>query len=118
MRSQFDIRDNNIGLTIDNRLRSVESDMIFFIYMFLANQPLIFPNFLLCCPSKKSARSQVPSQVATHQEIGSQLWAGESQIGTRDYRTTALRAPTEPPRLPTGPPCLTELSLTSCWRTD
>jgi hypothetical protein len=45
--------------------------------MFLANQWFIFHNFLLCCPSQRSARSQVPSQVATHQEIGSQLWAGE-----------------------------------------
>jgi hypothetical protein len=37
-----------------------------------------FRNFLLCCPSLRSARSQVLSQVATHQEIGSQLWAGET----------------------------------------
>jgi hypothetical protein len=50
----------------------------FFLYMFLANQWFIFSNFLLCCPSQRSARSQVPSQVATHQEIGSQLWAGET----------------------------------------
>ncbi len=45
--------------------------------MFLAKQRCIFHNFLLCCPSQRSARSQVPSKVATHQEICSQLWAGE-----------------------------------------
>jgi hypothetical protein len=49
----------------------------FFLYMFLANQRFISHNLLLCCPSQRSARSQVPSQVATHQTIGSQLWAGE-----------------------------------------
>ncbi len=46
--------------------------------MFLANQRLISHNFLLCRPSQRSARSQVPSQVATNQKIGSQLWAGET----------------------------------------
>ncbi len=50
----------------------------FFLYMFLANQRFIFHDFLLCRPSQRSAPSQVPSQVATHQEIGSQLWAGET----------------------------------------
>ncbi len=44
-----------------------------FHYMFLANQRLISSNFLLCRPSQRSARSQVTSQVATHQKIGSQL---------------------------------------------
>jgi hypothetical protein len=53
--------------------------IVFILYMFLAQQRFIFRNFLLCCPSQMSARSQeVPSQVATHQEIGSQLWAGET----------------------------------------
>jgi hypothetical protein len=55
--------------------------------MFLANQWLVFRNFLLCCPSQRSAHNQVPSQVATHQEISSQMWAGEtldSNSGLRD----------------------------------
>ncbi len=51
---------------------------IFFLYMFLANQQFISYNFLLYRPSQRSARSKVPSQVATHQKIGSQLWAGET----------------------------------------
>ncbi len=46
--------------------------------MFLVNQRFISHNFLLCRPSQRSALSQVPSQVATHQKIGSQLWAGET----------------------------------------
>ncbi len=47
--------------------------------MFLANQRFIFNNFLLCCPNRgQSARGQVPSQAATHQQIGSQLLAGET----------------------------------------
>jgi hypothetical protein len=52
--------------------------MFFFLYMFLANQQLIFRNILLCRPSQRSDRSQVPSQVETHPEIGCQLWAGET----------------------------------------
>jgi hypothetical protein len=44
-----------------------------FLYKFLASQQFISHNFLLCHPSQRSARSQVPSQVATHQKIGSQL---------------------------------------------
>jgi hypothetical protein len=50
----------------------------FFFICFLANQQSIFHNFFLCCPSQRSARGQVPSQVATHQEMGNQLWAGET----------------------------------------
>ncbi len=45
--------------------------------MFLANQKLVLRDFSLCFPSQRSACSQVLSRVATHQEIGSQLWAGE-----------------------------------------
>ncbi len=43
----------------------------------MANERFISHNLLLCRTSQRSARSQVPSQVATHQTIGSQLWAGE-----------------------------------------
>ncbi len=47
--------------------------------MFLTNQWFnFFYHFHLCCPSQRSACSQLPSQVATHYEIGSQLWAGET----------------------------------------
>ncbi len=46
--------------------------------MFLVNPRFISHSFLLFRPSQRSARSQVPSQVATHHEIGSQLWAGET----------------------------------------
>jgi hypothetical protein len=51
--------------------------LTFFLYMFLVNQQFIFRNFHLCRPSQKLAHSQVLSQVATQQEIGSQLWAGD-----------------------------------------
>jgi hypothetical protein len=50
----------------------------FFLYIFLANQRFIYPNFLLCYPSQRSAHGQVPSQVATHQKMGNQLWAGKT----------------------------------------
>ncbi len=50
----------------------------FFLCTFLVTQRFLFRNFLLCCPSKRSARSHVPSQVTTHQEISRQLWAGET----------------------------------------
>ncbi len=46
-----------------------------YLFMFLANQRFIFVIFSSCRPSQR--HSQVPSQVATHQESGSQLWAGE-----------------------------------------
>ncbi len=68
-----------------------------FLYMFLVNQQFISHNFLLCRPSKRSARSKVPSQAATHQKIGSQLWAGEtpdSNPGLQD------NSQAEPPCLP------------------
>jgi hypothetical protein len=42
------------------------------LYVF-GEQVVHFRNFLLCCPSQRSALGQVPSQVAIHQEIGSQL---------------------------------------------
>jgi hypothetical protein len=90
--------------------------MFVFLYMFFANQWFIYHDLLLCRPSQRSARSQVPSQVATYQMIGSQLWAGEmldSNPGW-DCRTTVRGATTEPPCLPklshhasqTEPPCL------------
>ncbi len=58
-----------------------------FLCMFLVNQWFLFRNFLLCCPSQRSARSHVLSQVATHQEIDRQLWAGgtpDSNPGLQD----------------------------------
>jgi hypothetical protein len=58
--------------------RLLNGTFFFFLYMFLVNQRFIFHDYLLCRPSQRSAHSQVPSQVATHQEIGSQLWAGET----------------------------------------
>ncbi len=68
--------------------------------MFLANQRFIYHNFLLCRPSQRSARSQVPSQVATHQKIGSQLWAGEildSNPGLQDNSQSRCHWATMPP---------------------
>jgi hypothetical protein len=56
----------------------VPMNSFFFLCMFLVNQRFLFRNFLLCCPSQRSARSHVPFQVATHQEIDRQLWAGET----------------------------------------
>jgi hypothetical protein len=57
-------------------------------------------NFLLCCPWQRSSRSQVPSQVATHQEIGSQLWAREttdSNPGLQDNSLVRYHWATMPP---------------------
>ncbi len=66
--------------------------MLFFIDVF--GKPAVdFRNFLLCYSSQRSARSQVPSQVATHQEIGSQLRAGErpdSNPGLQDNSSGTL----------------------------
>ncbi len=68
-----------------------------------------FRNFLLCCPSQRSACSQVPSQVVTHQEIGSQLWVGKMpdliEPGTAGQQSGALPLShhvslIEPPCLP------------------
>ncbi len=68
--------------------------------MFLANQRFNSHNFLLCIPSQRSAHSQVPSQVATHQKIGSQLWAGETPNLNPGLQDNSQAATTEPPRLP------------------
>jgi hypothetical protein len=62
--------------TINGRL-VMDITLFLYIYIFLTNERFISHNLLLCRPSQKSVRSQVPSQVATHQTIGSQLWAGE-----------------------------------------
>ncbi len=62
--------------TINGRL-VIDFTLFFFLDMFLANNRFIPHNLLLCRPSQGSVHSQVPSQVATHQTIGSQLWAGE-----------------------------------------
>ncbi len=65
------------------------------------NQRSIFHNFFLCCPSQRSARSQVPSQVATHQEMGNQLWAGEtpdSNPGLQDNSLAHYHWATTPPK--------------------
>jgi hypothetical protein len=73
---------------------------LFFLYMFLANQRFISHNFLLCHPSQRSALSQVPSQVAPHQKIGSQLWAGETpdlKPGVQDNSQACYHWATMPP---------------------
>jgi hypothetical protein len=45
--------------------------IVFFFICFWRSSSSFFHDFLLCCPSQRSAQSQVPSQVATHQKIGS-----------------------------------------------
>ncbi len=73
---------------------------IYTVYVF--GEPAVhFRNFLLCSPSQRSARSQVPSQVATHQEIASQLWAGEtpdSNPGLQDNSLAGYHWATTPPK--------------------
>jgi hypothetical protein len=62
-----------------HRWASLPRNFFFFFSLYVFGEPVVhFRNFHLCCPSQRSARSQVPSEVATHQEIGSQLWAGET----------------------------------------
>jgi hypothetical protein len=85
--------------------------------MFLVNQRFLFRNFLLCCPSQMSARRHVPSQVATHQGIGRQLWAGETpdlnpglqhnSLARYHWATTPPHWATTPPRWATTPPQIT-----------
>jgi hypothetical protein len=60
---------------------------IFFLYMFLANQRFIFRNFLLCHRSQMSARSQVSSQGATHQEI----WQSAVGLGDAGFEPGLLK---------------------------
>jgi hypothetical protein len=82
-----------------------------------------FHNFLVCCPSQRSARSQVPSQVATHQEIGSQLWVGErpnSNPGLQDFSLARYHWATTPPTLShqashIEPPCLPRRIYVWCY---
>ncbi len=82
-------------------LQQYKAQHYFFLCMFLVNQQFLYRNFLLCCPSQRSARSHVPSQVATHQEIGKQLWAGEmpdSNPGLEDNNLARYHWATTPPR--------------------
>ncbi len=73
----------------------------FSLYMFFGEPAVHFSQFFLCCPSQRSACSQVPSQVATHQEMGNQLWAGEtpdSNPGLQDNSLAHYRWATTPTR--------------------
>ncbi len=62
------------------------------LYVFWQTSSSFFCNLLLCCPSQWSAQSQVPSQVATHQEICSQLWAGETPDSDPGLQDNSLAA--------------------------
>jgi hypothetical protein len=73
----------------------------FFLYMFLANQRFIFVIF------SSVARSQVPSQAATHQEMSRELWAGEtpdSNPGLQDNSLARCHWATMPPYWAIMPP--------------
>ncbi len=74
---------------------------LFPVYVF--GEPEVhYRSFFLCCPSQRSARSQVPSQMATHQEIGSQVCAGEtpnSNPGLQDNSLGRYHWATMPPPL-------------------
>ncbi len=81
--------------------KSSDGGIIFFFYVFG-----IFHNFLLCRPSQRSALSQVPSQVATLQKIGSLLWAGEVpdwNPGLQDYSLMCYHWATTPSQRATTP---------------
>ncbi len=81
--------------------------MVFFFFVFFWRTRVHFRNFHLCCPLQRSAHSQVPSEVATHQEIGSQLWAGEtpySNPGLQDNSLARYHWATTPPHWATTPP--------------
>jgi hypothetical protein len=86
--------------------------------MFLANQPFIFLIFSSVAPQISQPTAKCFPMWQPTRRLAVSCALERHQIQTRDCRTIAWRATTEPPRLPTGPPCLTELSLTSCWRTD
>jgi hypothetical protein len=62
------------------------------LYIFLATQRFIFVIFSSVAPHRVQP-DQVPSQVATHQEIGSQVWAAEapdSNPGLQDHQSGLL----------------------------
>ncbi len=76
------------------------STNVFFPLYVFGEPEVHFRNFLLCCPSQRSARSQVPSQVATHQEMSRELWAGEtpdSNPGLQDNSLARCHRATMPP---------------------
>jgi hypothetical protein len=50
----------------------------FFLCMFLANQRFIFIIFSSVAPHRGQPAAKCHPKVATHQKIGSQLWAGET----------------------------------------
>ncbi len=82
IKSNANLPDGNMKIILKNLLVINPSilyiSQIFFSLYVLGGTAVHFCNFLLCCPSQRSAPSQVPSQVATQLEIGSQLWAGET----------------------------------------
>ncbi len=52
--------------------------IFFFLCMFLGNQRFIFVIFSSVAPHRGQPAAKGHPWVATHQEIGSQLWAGET----------------------------------------
>ncbi len=52
--------------------------LFFFFVCFLANQRFIFVIFSSVAPHRGQPAAKCHPKVATHQEIGSQLWAGET----------------------------------------
>ncbi len=73
---------------------------IFFSLYVLGEPAVHFCNFFLCCPSQRSARSQVPSLGGNPPEISSQLWAGEtpnSNPGLQDNSLVRNHWATTPP---------------------
>jgi hypothetical protein len=75
---------------------------MFFFSLHVFGEPAVhFRNFFLCCPSQRSARSQVPSLGGNPpRRLAVSCGLGRHRIRTRDFRTTAWCATIELPRLP------------------
>ncbi len=123
MRSQFNIRDNNIGLnlmfkhpTLDWRASSLI--WFFFFICFWRTSRSFFLIFSSVVPHRSQHTAKCHPMWQPTRKLAVSCELGRHQIRTRDCRTAARHATTEPPRLPTEPPCLPELSLTWCRRTD
>jgi hypothetical protein len=59
-------------------LTVLSSGLLFFFFMFFSKQWFIFGFFSSVAPHRGQSAAMWPFQVATHQEIGNQLWAGET----------------------------------------
>jgi hypothetical protein len=75
------------------RTSKIDKCFFFFLCMFLGNQRFFFVIFSSVAPHRGQPAAKCHPCVATHQEIGSQLWAGETPDSNPGLQDNSLVLP-------------------------